>query len=177
MVMQWPAERDMQDFGRMKSVQLDLARRARLHSAATRRCRSRCLAAEVPIKHRPARDHDRRQIATRGAHQQRGRGLVAAAQQHHAIDGIAADRLLPRPCWPGCGRAWRSAGCWFRRSDMTGNSSGKPPASYTPRFTRSAIFRKWALHGVSSDQVLQIPITGRPSNRSEGNPWFFIQER
>ncbi len=48
-------------------------------------------------------------------------------------------------------------------SDITGNSSGKPPASYTPRFTISASTRKWALQGVSSDQVLQMPMTGRPS--------------
>ncbi len=44
--------------------------------------------------------------------------------------------------------------------DITGNSSGRPPASQTPRFTRSASARKCALHGVSSDQVLQIPMTG-----------------
>ncbi len=62
-------------------------------------------------------------------------------------------------------------------SDITGNSSGKPPASYTPRLTRSAIIRKWALQGVSSDQVLQIPITGRFSNKCRGSPWFFIQDR
>jgi hypothetical protein len=51
-------------------------------------------------------------------------------------------------------------------NDSTGNSSGKPPASHTPRFTHSAISRKCALHGVSSDHVLQIPITGRPLNMS-----------
>src|SRR6202035_913618 len=50
-------------------------------------------------------------------------------------------------------------------NDMTGNSTGNPPFSYTPFFTYSASSRKWALHGVSSDQVLQMPITGRPSNR------------
>ena len=61
--------------------------------------------------------------------------------------------------------------------DITGNSSGKPPISYTPRLTRSASTRKWALHGVSSDQVLQMPMTGRPSNRWCGRPWFFIQLR
>jgi hypothetical protein len=54
--------------------------------------------------------------------------------------------------------------------ENTGNSKGKPPASYTPRLTRSARSRKWALQGVSSDQVLQMPITGRPSNRSAGKP-------
>src|SRR5690606_28904519 len=47
-------------------------------------------------------------------------------------------------------------------SDITGNSTGKPPASSTPRFTDSASSRKCALHGVNSDHVLQIPMTGLP---------------
>jgi hypothetical protein len=55
-------------------------------------------------------------------------------------------------------------------SDMTGNSNGSPPASHTPRFTCSASSRKWPLHGVSSDQVLQMPMIGRPSNTPSGNP-------
>src|SRR4051794_16175686 len=46
-----------------------------------------------------------------------------------------------------------------------------------PRLTCSAILRKCALHGVSSDQVLQMPMTGRPSNSWSGMPWFFIQLR
>jgi hypothetical protein len=46
-----------------------------------------------------------------------------------------------------------------------------------PRFTCSAILRKCALHGVSSDQVLQMPTMGRPSNSWSGMPWFFIQLR
>src|SRR6185503_10595612 len=62
-------------------------------------------------------------------------------------------------------------------SDITGNSTGKPPASSTPRRTLSASARKCALQGVSSDQVLQIPITGRPSKLSVGMPSFFIQLR
>src|ERR1700684_1551332 len=61
--------------------------------------------------------------------------------------------------------------------DITGNSRGKPPASQTPRFTCSAIWRKCALHGVSSDQVLQMPMTGRPSKTWSGNPWLRIQLR
>ena len=72
---------------------------------------------------------------------------------------IAAGRMLDSP------------------SDITGNSTGKPPASYTPRFTKSARSRRCALQGVSSDQLLQMPITGRPSNRCGGKPWFFIQLR
>src|SRR5256885_10756349 len=47
---------------------------------------------------------------------------------------------------------------WVSPNDMTGNSSGKPPASHTPRLTNSAISRKCALQGVSSDQVLQMPM-------------------
>src|SRR5262249_40351287 len=54
-------------------------------------------------------------------------------------------------------------------SEVTGNSNGTAPASQTPRLTCSAITRKCALHGVSSDHVLQMPIIGRPSNRSEGS--------
>src|SRR5690606_11952121 len=42
--------------------------------------------------------------------------------------------------------------------EKTGNSTGKPPASKTPFLTCSAILRKCALQGVSSDQVLRIPI-------------------
>src|SRR5262249_27977525 len=36
-------------------------------------------------------------------------------------------------------------------SDITGNSSGKPPASHTPVFTCSAKVRKCELQGVSSE--------------------------
>ena len=61
--------------------------------------------------------------------------------------------------------------------ENTGHSTGKPPASEMPRFTCSAILRKWALQGVSSDHVLQIPTMGRPSNSWSGMPWFFIQLR
>ena len=55
-------------------------------------------------------------------------------------------------------------------SDIAGNSSGKPPASQTPRFTDSATRCKCALHGVSSDHVVPIPITGRPSITSGAKP-------
>ena len=61
--------------------------------------------------------------------------------------------------------------------DMTGNSRGRPPASHTPRLTQSASALRWALQGVSSDHVLQMPMTGRPSKTSPGNPWLRIQLR
>ena len=60
---------------------------------------------------------------------------------------------------------------------ITGNSSGKPPAFQTPRFTASATRSRCALQGVTSLAVLQIPITGRPSKFSAANPWFFIHDR
>src|SRR6185503_1248780 len=44
--------------------------------------------------------------------------------------------------------------------DITGNSTGNPHASDTPRFTDMASSLKCALHGVNSDQVLHIPIIG-----------------
>src|SRR5215210_2125040 len=45
-------------------------------------------------------------------------------------------------------------------NDITGNSTGKPPASKTPRFTDSANSLKCPLQGVNSLHVLQMPITG-----------------
>src|SRR4051812_3594460 len=62
-------------------------------------------------------------------------------------------------------------------SDITGNSSGNPPASYTPIFTCSASVRKCELQGVSSLNVLQMPMTGRPSNWSCGMPLPLSQLR
>src|SRR6218665_2197088 len=46
-----------------------------------------------------------------------------------------------------------------------------------PRLTCSASLRRCAVQGVSSDQVLQMPMIGRPSNAWSGMPWFFIQLR
>src|SRR5690606_209140 len=62
-------------------------------------------------------------------------------------------------------------------NDITGNSTGNPPASKMPFFTDCAKSRKCPLHGVSSDQVLQMPMTGFPSNWWLGVPWFFIHAR
>src|SRR6218665_924773 len=46
-----------------------------------------------------------------------------------------------------------------------------------PRLTCSASLRRCALQGASSDQVLQMPMIGRPSNAWSGMPWVFIQLR
>ena len=58
-----------------------------------------------------------------------GRGLVAADQQHDAVERVGADRLLDVHARRGCGRASRSGRSSVSPSDITGNSSGKPPAS------------------------------------------------
>src|SRR5438067_1403552 len=52
----------------------------------------------------------------------------------------------------------------FSPNEMVGNSSGRPPASRTPRLTASASDRKCKLQLTSSDQELQIPTTGRPAS-------------
>ncbi len=62
-------------------------------------------------------------------------------------------------------------------SEMVGNSSGRPPASHTPRLTDSATSRRCALQFVSSLHELQMPTTGRPSNTSAGKPSAFIHDR
>jgi hypothetical protein len=55
-------------------------------------------------------------------------------------------------------------------NDITGNSSGKPPAIQTPRFTASAIGRRFTLQFVSSLQELQMPMIGLPSKTALENP-------
>src|SRR5215475_12744340 len=62
-------------------------------------------------------------------------------------------------------------------SAIAGNSSGKPPACQTPRLTDSATRCRCTLHGASSDQVVAMPITGRPSNTSGVKPWLRIHDR
>ena len=82
----------------------------------------------------------------------------------------------PRPTSRrGCGTSSR-----WGEEYSNGRSGGfhrEAAASNTPCFTRAARSCRWALQGVSSDQVFRMPITGRPSKRSAGNPWFLIQAR
>ena len=55
-------------------------------------------------------------------------------------------------------------------SDITGSSSGIPPASQTPCLTDCATSVRWALHGVRSDAVFAIAMCGRPSKACSGRP-------
>ena len=53
--------------------------------------RAQGLTTEAAVQHRPAGDRQCREIAARRPHHQRWGGLVAADQQHHAVDRVAAD--------------------------------------------------------------------------------------
>jgi hypothetical protein len=57
--------------------------------------------------------------------------------------------------------------------ERVGNSSGKPPALHTPRFTASATWRRCALQFVYSDHEFAMPTTGRPSNTRSLKPSVF----
>src|SRR5688572_23254461 len=48
----------------------------------------------MPGEHGPARDADGGNVAAGRTHEQRRRGLVAAHEQHHAVERVAADRLF-----------------------------------------------------------------------------------
>ena len=78
------------------------------------------------------RSHDR------GAHQQRRRGLVAAHQQHDAVERVARGSIPRRPSRPGCGTASSSAASASRR----GASPGIRAESRRPRARRSARARR-----------------------------------
>ena len=47
-------------------------------------------------------------------------------------------------------------------SEIAGSSTGKPPASSTPRFTSSTRCLKCAWHWAKSDHVLMIAMIGLP---------------
>ena len=97
-------------------------------------------AAVLARQHRTARDGDRRQVDARRAHQQRGRGFVAADEQDDAIERIGANRFLDVHAREipvqHCGRAQQrlaerhhrkldreAAGLEHARAHMLGNSA------------------------------------------------------
>jgi hypothetical protein len=80
--------------GGQKMMHVDLTGFQRFVQLPYGGARTDVLARELAVQHRPAGDDDRRHVAARGAHQQRGRRLVAACEQHDRVDRVAADRLL-----------------------------------------------------------------------------------
>jgi len=60
------------------------------------RARADPFTPEITVQHRPATDHDRRQIAACRPHQQRGSRLVATDQTDNPVHLLAANGLLDR---------------------------------------------------------------------------------
>ena len=126
------------------------------------------LAAELAVQHRPAGNTDRRQVAARRAHQQRRAWSCRSPSAARRRPSDCRESIPRHPCWRDCGTASRWAAAAFRPATSPGIRAGIRRLRSTPRFTNSASSRKWPLQGVSSVQVLQMPMTGRPSNMSSG---------
>ena len=141
MVMQWPAERDMQDSASIKSAQLILpARTSSLicHTAVPDPMvspRKWPFSMAPPDTTSAGRSQLAAPIINDGVVLSQPHSSTTPSMGLPRIDSstsmltrlrnsIAVGRILVSP------------------NDMTGNSRGKPPASYTPRLTRSAIIRK-----------------------------------
>ena len=138
-VMQWPCERCMQLSASKKSAWRHRAGAHRLAHLPDAGAGAEFAAAELARQHRPARDADRRQVDARRAHQQRRRGLVAAHQQHDAVERIARGSIPRRPCWRDCGTASPSAASASRRATSPGTraESRRPRARPGARARRA----------------------------------------
>ena len=94
MVMQWPWLRCMQLSASKKSASLSVPARTCSLMLHTPVPEPSSWPRHLPLSIGPPRHADGRQVDAGRAHQQRGRGLVAAHQQHHAVDRVAADAFL-----------------------------------------------------------------------------------
>ena len=94
MTVQWPALRAMPPSISHHSSSREPAGAEEIEELAAVGARAEFAVAPLAAQHRSAGHHDGGDVGAGGAHQLRGRGLVAAAQQHHAIDGIGADGFL-----------------------------------------------------------------------------------
>ena len=98
-----------------------------------------------------------------------GDGLVAATEQHHAVDRVgpaASPRWPSRPC---CARASRSAGRWSRpaRRRQIQRYAARRPHALLHALRHLVEVR---VARVRSDAVLAIAICGRPWNEELGVP-------
>ena len=74
-------------------LHVDAARRQLLAGVPDDGAGAREAAGEMAVQHRPARQHDRRNVDGGRAHDHRRRGLVAAGGQHDAVEEIAVEAL------------------------------------------------------------------------------------
>ena len=99
----------------------------------TSRAGTEDLAAPVAAQHRTGRHEDRRQARADRTHDQPGRGLVAAAHQHGAVEGMASAAIPPPPSPGSCDRAWSSAS----RTAPPATSPAVRPGSRRPAARRA----------------------------------------
>ena len=74
-------------------LHVDAARRQLLAGIPDDGARAREAAGEMAVQHRPAREHDRRNVHGGRAHDHRRRGLVASGRQHDTVEEIAVEAL------------------------------------------------------------------------------------
>ncbi len=175
-VMQCPGERDIALSAAMKSTRLMRPARTSSENRQTSVPEPMSLPRNLPLSMGPP------EITMLGRSQldapMSSEGVVLSHPAIKTTPSIGLPRIASSTSMDARLRKSIAVG---RRLDSphekTGNSSGTPPASSTPRFTCSTSSRKCALQGVNSEKVLQMPMTGRPSNASSGKPLFFIQLR
>ena len=95
MVLQWPTLGALDATISMNCLHVDAAGRQLLARVPDDGARAREAAGEMAVEHRPARQHDGRNVDGGGAHDHRGRGLVAAGGQHDAVEEVAVEASRP----------------------------------------------------------------------------------
>ena len=128
MVMQWPAERDMQALGRHEIVQRHLAGRHILAELPDIGARADVAAAEFAVQHRAAGDAmvGRSQLAAPIS----SAGVVLSQPTSSTTPSIGLPRIDSSTSMLARLRNSMAVGrICVSPSDITGNSSGRPPAS------------------------------------------------
>ena len=177
-VLHDPGERRHRRLGLDKLLRRHLARFHGLGELPQMRARAHPFALEIAVQHRPAGDHDGRQIDR--------------TPPPSASDGVVLSQptrqTTPSICWPRMVSSTAIA-ARLRNIIAVGRNPDFADRKHRHDHRKTARLVDTVLHPLGqivqmrvarvqlADQVFRIPITGRPSNRSAGRPWFFIQER
>ena len=163
MVMQVPELRDIPLSAAMKSLSCISPARTASLNFQTSVPEPISAPQKLAVQHRTGRHDDRRQIDARCAHQLAGCGLVASAQQNDGVvDRIATNGFLDLHRQQVAEQHCRRTHLRFaQRHRGEFERCRRPPRRRVLHIRRDhedGCCRAW-----SSDQVLQMPITGRPS--------------
>ena len=161
-VLQWPGEGAEEATSSMNSLASISPARHHLARLPHDRSRARALAVEPAVQHRPAGEHDRRDVDGGGGHQLRGRGLVAAGGQHDAVDRVAVEDLDQARGRRGCGRATPSGACTSPGSGGSGTRRRCRRPRGCPRGRGCASIRWCRLQGERSEPDCAMPMIGLP---------------